>query len=198
VTDLERFFDRLVRNLVATDPSRLAGPISVTDIKTSLLPYRTNRRSLGLESAEEYEELLVRLVAGESELVITTPPEVAEWCQRQMASLTPDLSGIPGQAGASVAINPDALARILGPDAAAGVAKAVKGGEAMDGDLPLPPERCPHCDSMLPGSRAINFCPACGRNVMVVPCDQCGADMEPGWRFCVSCGQEVSDTTAAT
>lgn len=196
MTDLERFFDRLVRAIAASDPGRLGKPVPVLEIKNTLLPYRSSRRALGLESSEEYEELLLRLVGQEGDLVRTNPAEVAEWCQRQMASLSPDLSGIPGQGATSLEINPDALARVLGRDAAAGLAKAVKDG-TPPGALATP-DRCPHCATALPGKRAVSFCPACGRSVTAVPCDQCGADLEPGWRYCISCGQEVSDTAAPT
>jgi rubrerythrin len=192
VTDLERFFERLVRNLAAIDPARVRQPVPIMDIKTTIMPYRTSRRALGLETNEEYEELLVRLASEEGGCVSTNPPDVAEWCQRQMSSLTPDLSGIPGQSNATVTVRPDAVARVLGAVSAEAIAKnagAAEGGQA----LPLPPEKCMHCGVPLPGSRAVNFCPVCGRSVTMVPCDECGADMEPGWRFCVNCGHEATE-----
>jgi hypothetical protein len=195
VTDLERFFERLVRNLVATNPERVTQRIGLLELRNDILPYRSNRRALGIESSDEYEELCVRLVGEEDGLVKTDPPEVAEWCQRQMSSLTPDLSGIPGQGSTSILLSPEAIARILGEDTAAGIAKA-GAGEIRKEDLPLPPEKCVHCQAPLPSNRAINFCPVCGRNVTAIPCDNCGADMEPGWRFCVNCGQETTDTAA--
>lgn len=195
MTDLERFFDRLVRNLVATDAARLRQPVPILDIKSTILPYRTNRRALGLESSDEYEELLIRLVAEEGGLVATNPPDVAEWCQRQMASLSPDLSGIPGQANATVTVRPDAVARVLGAVSAEAISRNADAATGVE--VPMPPEVCVHCSATLPASRAVNFCPACGRSVTVIPCDICGADMEPGWRFCVNCGNEAGDAAAA-
>jgi hypothetical protein len=168
----------------------------VLDIKTTIMPYRTNRRALGLESTEEYEELLVRLVAQEGELVVTNPADVAEWCARQMASLTPDLSGIPGQAAATVTVNPQALTRLLGSTAAETLAKA-GANDKKKLVAAFGPEKCPHCQATLPENRAVNFCPACGRSVTLIPCDSCGADLEPGWRFCTNCGQEVSEAGAS-
>ncbi|HEX9167118.1 MAG TPA: zinc ribbon domain-containing protein [Gemmatimonadales bacterium] len=192
MTDLERFFDRLVRNLVATDAARLRRPVPILEIKTTLVPYRSNRRALGLETSDEYEELLIRLVAEEGGLVTTNPPDVAEWCQRQMASLSPDLSGIPGQSNATVTVRPEAVARVLGAVSAEAIAKNIDASAGAA--VPVAPEKCIHCDAKLPGSRAVNFCPSCGRSVTMIPCDNCGADMEPGWRFCVNCGQEATDT----
>lgn len=192
MADLERFFERLVRNVIAINPTRVKEPIRVLDIKATVMPYRTNRRALALESAEEYEELLVRLCAEEGGLVTTDPPEVSEWCQRQMSSLSPDLSGIPGQATATVTLDPQATMRILG---ATGI-HSLETAATEAAEYPLPPEACPHCDAVLPGSRAVNFCPVCGRSLTLIPCDNCGADLEPGWRFCVSCGQDVAEPGA--
>lgn len=194
MTDLERFFERLVRNLAAKDQQTVRQPVPVVDIKTRILPYRSNRRALGLESHEEYEELLVRLVSQEGSLVTTSPQEVADWCARQMASLTPDLSGIPGQADATITINADALTRIFG--ARAESLSPLAEGETQSGPA-IGPEQCPHCDSKLPTNRAVNFCPKCGRSVTLIPCDSCGADLDPGWRYCANCGQEVSEAGAA-
>jgi len=190
VTDLERFFERLVRSLAAIDQQKVRQPIPVVDIKNVILPYRTNRRALGLEASEEYEELLVRLVSMEGGLVTTTPQDVAEWCARQMSSLTPDLSGIPGQNAASITVNPEALTRIFGARAES-LATSETSGPAIG------PEKCPHCDTKLPTNRAVNFCPSCGRSVTLIPCDGCGADLDPGWRYCANCGQEVSEAGAA-
>lgn len=190
MTDLERFFERLVRNLAAIDQQKVHQPIPVVDIKSTILPYRTNRRALGLEATEDYEELLVRLVSMEGGLVTTVPQDVADWCARQMSSLTPDLSGIPGQAAATITVNPEALSRIFG--ARADSMAQTSGGAGIG------PEKCPHCESKLPPHRAVNFCPSCGRSVTLIPCDSCGADLDPGWRYCANCGQDVSEAGAAS
>lgn len=192
MSDLERFFDLLVRNLAAADSTRLTQPLPILDLRNSLLSFRTHRRALGLGSTEEYEELLLRLVSEEGGLVSTQPTEVADWCRQQMASLSPDLSGIPGQATATITIRPEAVERILGQVSAEAIARNATAAAA---GKPVPAEACIHCRAQLPTNRAVNFCPSCGRNVTIIPCDGCGADMEPGWRFCVNCGQESSDAT---
>ena len=189
MTDLERFFERLVRNLAAIDKQKVKQPIPVVDIKSTILPYRTNRRALGLEGTEDYEELLVRLVSMEGGLVTTVPQDVADWCARQMASLTPDLSGIPGQAAATVTVNSDAVTRIFG-------ARAESLAYTAEGPT-IVPEKCPSCSASLPTTRAVNFCPSCGRSVTLIPCDSCGADLDPGWRYCANCGSEVSEAGTA-
>lgn len=48
--------------------------------------------------------------------------------------------------------------------------------------------RCPSCDSELPQG-AIRYCPYCGTAIVDATCEGCGADLEPGWRFCPACGR---------
>ena len=77
MTDLERFFRRIVANLAATDPGAPAPPDPARrHPRVSIVPYRTNRRALQLESSEEYELVLLRLCAGEGGFVRTEPEEV--------------------------------------------------------------------------------------------------------------------------
>ena len=76
VTELERFFRRLVANLAATDPAGSTGPIPLDDIhrRHRALPRPTAAPSL-LDTSEDYELVLLRLCAGEGGLVRTEPEE---------------------------------------------------------------------------------------------------------------------------
>ena len=164
MTDLERFFERLVRNVAAIDQQKVRQPIAVVEIKTSLLPYRTNRRALGLEGTEDYEELLVRLVSGEGGLVTTVPAG----CGRLVRP--PDVEPVAGPVGHSGPGRRDdhgesgGAGRIFGGRGAS-LSPTASGGATVG------PEKCPHCDVKLPTNRAVNFCPACGRSVTLIPCD---------------------------
>lgn len=51
---------------------------------------------------------------------------------------------------------------------------------------------CPHCYVELPSGRRVVYCPSCGRQVEEAICPACGDGLEPGWRFCVSCGRSVT------
>ena len=51
---------------------------------------------------------------------------------------------------------------------------------------------CPHCYVELPGGRRVVYCPSCGRQVQEATCPACGDGLEPGWRFCVTCGHSVT------
>ena len=65
MTDLERLVRQLVDNLSAIDPARLQQPVTLADIRDTIVPYRATRRALQLESSEDYELALMRLCAGE-------------------------------------------------------------------------------------------------------------------------------------
>jgi hypothetical protein len=58
-------------------------------------------------------------------------------------------------------------------------------------DSDRPQVRCPFCGGLLPARMVINFCPHCGMGQDVGTCRNCGADMDVGWRYCVSCGEEA-------
>jgi hypothetical protein len=56
---------------------------------------------------------------------------------------------------------------------------------------PPPAARCRFCAGSLPGGREIIFCPFCGRQLRQARCGRCGAEVEAGWRHCVTCGHPV-------
>lgn len=53
---------------------------------------------------------------------------------------------------------------------------------------------CQWCRQILPDRPNLNFCPFCGTDLRIVPCPSCGEALEPGWRFCIACGDEVPAT----
>jgi len=91
MSDLRAFARRLAESVAAHDPAALRSPIPVAEIMLRMMPYRACRSTLGLETAEEYELLLLRLVAEEFKLVRTFPPESAERCRVEVAAVLPDL-----------------------------------------------------------------------------------------------------------
>jgi hypothetical protein len=113
VTDVERFFRRLVANLAASDPARLHHPIPLDDIQQSIIPYRANRRALDVETSEDYEMVLLRLCAGEGELVRTEPEEVRTEFAAEIESPNPDLDVLRRFEGVVVSLRSGPLARAL-------------------------------------------------------------------------------------
>jgi len=116
VTEVERFFRRLVSTLAATDPARLEGPLPLDDITGSILPYRTHRRALQLDTVEDYEALLLRLCAGESDLVWTEPEEARKRFVEESRSSNPDLTVLYSFENVSVSFRPEPLLWALAPD----------------------------------------------------------------------------------
>lgn len=115
MTDLERLFRRLVDNLIAIDPARLHRPLTVGDLLGSVIPYRTNRRSLSIDSAEDYDTLVLRLCAGEGGYVQMVSNDIAQLFQDQLTSPNPDLGILREQETAELVLGTEPLAHALGP-----------------------------------------------------------------------------------
>jgi hypothetical protein len=220
VTDLERFFRRLVANLAGTDPALLHRPIPLEDIHQSIVPYRTNRRALQLESSEDYELVLLRLCAGEGALVRTEPEEARVRFEDELRGPNPDLAVLHQVEHVVVSLRSEPLARALRPDEDADLPYAPPappppaGGldpaldapldVAIDEDLAdvesLPDAaveaggpHCLYCGDSLPMDRPVRFCPHCGQRQSPPECPRCHSEVEPGWRHCVSCGTALDE-----
>jgi Double zinc ribbon len=210
VTDLERFFRRLVANLAGSDPACLHHPLALEDIHQSIMPYRTNRRALQLESSEDYEIVLMRLCAGEGELVRTEPEEARARFAQELRSPNPDLRVLHKFEHVLLTLRAAPLARALGPESDPDLPYAPPpmppplAGLDLPGLEPLhdlePEEpavaeapQCLYCGDALPADRPVRFCPHCGQPQTPSECPQCHSDVEPGWRHCVSCGTALTD-----
>jgi predicted RNA-binding Zn-ribbon protein involved in translation (DUF1610 family) len=211
VNELERFFRRLVGNLASTDPARLHRPIPLDDVRLSLVPYRANRRALGLDTSEDYEMVLLRLCAGEGGFVRTEPEEIRARFAEELQSPNPDLAVLGAAENVVLTLRSAPLARALGPEPEAAYAPPpppprIPVAEPSDvpelpelDDLPEPepsaddpvPPHCLYCGGALPHHRAVNFCPHCGQSQSVPTCASCHGEIEPGWRHCVNCGAPV-------
>ena len=56
---------------------------------------------------------------------------------------------------------------------------------------PVEDHGCPYCAQPIPEGRTIRFCPSCGQNLLVRRCVGCSAEIETGWKFCVTCGRSA-------
>jgi hypothetical protein len=116
VTEVERFFRRLVSTLATSSPARLQGPLPLDDITGSILPYRTHRRALELDTVEDYEAVLLRLCAGESDLVWTEPEEARKRFVEESRSSNPDLTVLYAFENVRLSFRPEPLLWALAPD----------------------------------------------------------------------------------
>ena len=72
----------------------------LSDLYESVIPYRTNRRSLSIDTAEDYDFLLLRLCAGEGGFIRMLSPDVAERFRSESSSTNPNLDLIRAYADA--------------------------------------------------------------------------------------------------
>lgn len=231
MTTLEPLFRLLVRTLSERQPARVHQPISINELMDSILPYRLVRRELSVDSAEDYETLLLRLCAGEGDFVQAEPATQAALdaeLKKPLADLAllrvygdthlvlrtdPLLTAMddrpeeryapPGSRTSPPPEAPEAAEQEEGPDDAWLPDPVFEANASVVTprvpDVPdVPPAaadktqvRCPFCGGLLPPRMAINFCPHCGMGQDVGSCRACGADMDVGWRYCVSCGEEA-------
>jgi hypothetical protein len=214
VTDLERFFRRMVSNLAATDPGLLDQPVALADVPVSIVPYRSNRRALGVESSEEYEMVLLRLCAGEGGFIRTDPDEVRQRFGEEVRSANPDLEVLHRFEDVVLTLRPELVGRALSPppidldQARAAIQPSPPAPHAApmqeEPELYEEPEKraepefpaadepvgsqCVYCGGGLPSDRSVNFCPYCGQSQVAMVCPACHCDVETGWRHCVNCG----------
>jgi len=177
---LDRMFNVLVRTIRAKHPQLLASPFSVSELHQRVLPYRHFRRELGLETNQEYELVLMELLSGARDY-LDVDERLRDELGRELNSSAPEPSRVRDFADAQVSLSPKGLA--AGADTGAKSASV----EATPSNAGV----CRYCGGDLPVGREFNFCPHCGQNLKVHNCPACGAELEAGWKFCVSCGKGV-------
>jgi hypothetical protein len=222
MAELEQFFRVLVQTLAGQNPARLHQPLAIGEV-SRVLPYREARRRLPLDSVEEYETLLIRLCAGEggfAQADAATQQEFAAEVQRPL----PDLGVIRRRAESHLVLRTEPTAEALNgmpEERFAPPEDGQMGGwadgqqheateELTDGPTASPERasplefvvehpaaiRCAFCGGVLPATRQVNFCPQCGMGQDVGKCGKCGADVDVGWRYCVTCGEELHGVTS--
>jgi hypothetical protein len=87
--DLDRLHRRLVHNVRATRPEYLKIPFSVRELYEQIVPYRHNRRELAIETNDDYETAVARLLSGERGYVVADSA-MQESLRRELASPTGD------------------------------------------------------------------------------------------------------------
>lgn len=111
MTDLERLAAAVLSQwrLDGRSPTDAIGLGAILD---HTLPYRVARRLLGIDASEDYEALVLRLVAEEDGLVSVDPAEAAEMARATLASRLPDLDVLHLLRTAQLTFAPDAAERL--------------------------------------------------------------------------------------
>lgn len=86
---LDRILDRLTRALSAGGPDQLREPFRVSEIVQALVPYRTYRNEIGVDTLQDYEHAILDLLSGERGLLICDPDTVAV-IRKELGSPDPD------------------------------------------------------------------------------------------------------------
>lgn len=102
---LARFHDVLVDELRRTRPGRLGEPFTVADIYQQLVPYSTHRDRLGIEMNADYEDVLLRLLAGEGDFLEVESEHARERLEEEVRSSNPDTGLFREYAAVDVRLN---------------------------------------------------------------------------------------------
>ena len=190
--DLDRLFQRLVHNIRFRSPEYLTVPFTVQDLYETLVPYRHHRRELGIETNQDYEAAVARLLSGERGYV-RTDPELQDKLKKELASVNPDPGIFRDAATTRVTLEPAGLASIGVPaPAPTAPSEATPSAAIPSMENVEMPQGCRYCGGTLPEGRQVTFCPHCGMNLSTKRCDGCGIELEGAWRFCVNCGKKVA------
>jgi len=104
--ELDRMYRRLVQNLRTGFPDLLGRPFEVAELYTTLIPYRHNRRELELETNQDYEHVLLRLLSGERGYLIGDPQMQTD-LRAELDAPNPDLTKFRAYATTMVSLAPD-------------------------------------------------------------------------------------------
>lgn len=135
--DLDRVFHRLVSNIRHRHPEYLTLPFTVQELYETLIPYRHHRRELGIETNQDYEIAVTRLLSGERDY-LQADPEMRDKLQGELSSLHVDPGAFREFASAKVSLAPEALRRIRALTVPAGEA-APAAPQSTDASRTPPP-----------------------------------------------------------
>jgi hypothetical protein len=197
--ELDRMYRRLVHNIRAGFPDLLTQPFEVATLHQHLVPYRLNRRELGLDSAEDYELTLTRLLAGTRGL-LTGDEEMQSALRAELESPNPDLSAFRAFATSRVALAPDAVHALDSTPSPRPSAEPARPVEARKAEMagratvevtasstvsprpqPAPVDRTAPAQRAKPGRATPHGCRYCGGELPE------GRDVQ----FCPHCGQNL-------
>jgi hypothetical protein len=213
--EMDRMFRRVVHNVRAGFPDLLTRSFEVSALYQTLIPYRLNRRELGVDSAEEYEMTLLRLLSG-SRGLLQGDPDMQAALQAELESPNPDLSSFRAWATASVSLNAMAVralesqstSAVRSPSPPVSTRQAeMAGRQTLEVAAPVATSLGAAAVRSASGRTAVPVAtPPAARPAPVAPqvapaphplgpgCRYCGGELPDGRdaHFCPHCGQNVS------
>jgi hypothetical protein len=209
--DVERMYRHLVHVIRTKFTPMLTQPFEVGELFQTILPYRLHRRELGLQSNQDYERVLMELLAGPRGYLVVDD-KMRDTLAAQLAAPEPDASVIREFASSHVALAPewlhllDAQTRTSGtqgavgtptPTRSVGAHRTGSGSFAASGTPPvsagIPSEAGPRRAAKPIAIGSGEHCTFCngelpaGRQISF--CPHCGQDLTVV--HCPACGSEL-------
>jgi hypothetical protein len=204
--DLDRLFQRLVHNIRNGHIEYLSVPFTVQELYESLVPYRHYRRDLGIDTNQDYEAAVMRLLSGEKGY-IRSDQAMQDKLKKEMASQHPDLGAFRDYGETRISLVPASVEKLGvsvpaqnagGYSAGAHAASGAGNGSEERTSFSVPPLStmelpvgCRFCGGTLPEGRTVTYCPHCGQNLAAKHCEGCGGELDLAWKFCVNCGKKA-------
>lgn len=209
--DLDRVFHRLVSNIRHHHSEYLTSPFTVQELYETLIPYRHHRRELGIETNQDYEIAVSRLLSGERDYLLADAA-MRDKLRSELQSGHGDPGAFREFAGAKVSLAPEALRRIraltaTGDDGSTSSAASAKAPPAINATFPIAspapapaaPAPAPTAPApVAPPSKPAAAAPAALSSMMSasVPegCRFCGGTLPEGRTvvYCPHCGNNLS------
>jgi hypothetical protein len=197
--DLDRMFRALLQVMSATYPQYLSQPFEVAEIYQNIIPYRHHRRELRIDTNEDYQVALCRLLSGERGYLVADDA-LADTMRRELSSPNPNTAIFRDFAASRVALGPNAQKRWqeMGGDASE---LRAAGGESRGTPVPPPPPPVSWNDG---GSRSQTATQApraatvtrtaSATNGDGESCRYCAGSLPEGRsaKFCPHCGQNLT------
>jgi len=109
--DLDRVFHRLVSNIRHRHSEYLTLPFTVQELYETLIPYRHHRRELGIETNQDYEIAVTRLLSGERDYLLADQ-SMRDRLKAELESAHMDPGAFREFSESKVSLAPEALRRI--------------------------------------------------------------------------------------
>ncbi len=106
---VDRFHRVLIESIKEKAPAYLDGSFTVAEIYQFLVPYRTHRDRLGLSMNGDYEDTLLRLLAGDGQYLILDSDAARERIRSELSSRNPHTGIYREFAAVEVRLNPNRL-----------------------------------------------------------------------------------------
>src|SRR5256885_16152923 len=111
--DLDRLFQRLVHNIRNGHAEYLSVPFTVQELYDTLVPYRHYRRDLGIDTNQDYEAAVARLLSGEKGK-IRADQTMQDRLKKEVSSAHADFRAFRDYAVARISHRPGSLQKPCG------------------------------------------------------------------------------------